>query len=289
MADHLKTSESVRTGLRRIGGAALDAMRADLEADSGGPHVHEVRKRSKLLRAVLRLARGSLPNVVRSRENQRLRRVAQSLGVARDAEVRLETFRHLIARTRHRQSHAFQKLESQLRKDISRSRRAFSPELLARADASLTRARKAWAELPLHRHGWQLLEPGLRASYRHARRCWRAAAKAPSDAALHEWRRRVKNLWYQAGILRDLCPQKLEPVVEGLDKLGQTLGLDHDLAVLRTYSIDHMHDATALDALIARRRCRLQHTAFQLAVDLFDAKPGAFTRRFERWWHHWRS
>ena len=78
--------------------------------------------------------------------------------------------------------------------------------------------------------GFEAIGPGLARSYRRGRR---SCARAIDDRrAVHEWRKSVKNLWYQTRLLEAAAPSTLAPAIEALDKLGEALGDDHDLAVL---------------------------------------------------------
>ena len=49
---------------------------------------------------------------------------------------------------------------------------------------------------------------------------------------MHEWRKSVKTLWYQMRLVEPAAPSAIAPVIATLDRLGEALGDDHDLAVL---------------------------------------------------------
>ena len=85
--------------------------------------------------------------------------------------------------------------------------------------------------------GTQWFERGLRRTYRSGRRAFREARAAPNVAAIHEWRKRVKDLWYEVQII---APHSVRVVV--LHDLSRLLG-------------DH-HDVFALNALVAENRRR---------------------------------
>src|SRR5436190_11823631 len=95
MPFRFKRRESIRDGVHRIAAELLDDIIADLEAKP--PEIHEARKRFKMLRALLRMIRTGVSREFRRSENAQFRRLGQSLGAARDAQVRLETFERLLA------------------------------------------------------------------------------------------------------------------------------------------------------------------------------------------------
>ena len=53
--------------------------------------------------------------------------------------------------------------------------------------------------------------------------------------SLHEWRKRVKHLWYHHTLLRSLWPPVMEVTGDEAHALSDHLGDDHDLAVLAAW------------------------------------------------------
>jgi len=58
-------------------------------------------------------------------------------------------------------------------------------------------------------------------------------ARRSGSPAFHEWRKRVKDLWYQAQIVQKLNETVLCEIAESAKNLGQQLGDLHDLAFFR--------------------------------------------------------
>ena len=90
-AFRLRAGESLRTAVRRIACAEIDAVIAALEGPIRDDTVHEVRKATKRLRALLRLVRDHLGPRRYARENRTFRDSARALSPARDAEVLVAT------------------------------------------------------------------------------------------------------------------------------------------------------------------------------------------------------
>ena len=53
---------------------------------------------------------------------------------------------------------------------------------------------------------WEIIEPGIRRTYRNGRKGLERAETDPSDETLHEWRKRVKDMWYSLRLLQKMWP-----------------------------------------------------------------------------------
>lgn len=195
--------------------------------------VHEARKALKRLRALMRLLDGELGGGARARENAVLRDAARSLSGARDAAVMLSTLDALM--TRHPRTlgrrRAVLDLRRRLRAEHARVERDTLAGPGARAEVlgelhALRWRVGAWSLSD--RDGIELIEADLARLYRQGRTRYRRVARGKGDRmiAMHEWRKRVKDLRYAAEMLgqRQLAGRA--------DGLGELLGEEHDLAVL---------------------------------------------------------
>ena len=88
-----------------------------------------------------------------------------------------------------------------------------------------------------------------RRTYAEGRKAFARADAEPSADNLHEWRKRVKDLWYQQQLLEDSWPGVMKAQAKEAKKLSKLLGDDHDLTVLA----EHVDDPE-LHALIDTRR-----------------------------------
>jgi len=137
------------------------------------------------------------------------------------------------------------------------------------------------------RPGIEILEPGLEHIYRQGRRRQRRAGRASAGGgngdrarALHEWRKRVKDLRYAAEIL-----DRRGKLAQRADDLGETLGEEHDLTVLaaliRRQRLGRKSRRTILK-LIARRRAELRKRALRDGARLYGRRPKKLVRRVRR-------
>jgi hypothetical protein len=184
--------------------------------------------------------------------------------------------------------------------DRVRSVQAAAAEQAARdihnGDARIEHARELLGDARKRIRRWQLpdgfeaIGPGLERGYRRGRRALRDAVERPTDEHVHEWRKSVKNLWYQTRLLEPAAPSVLSPLIETLDHLAEALGDDHDLAVLveRLAGDPHRYGG-ALHAIKAIEIARaeqavLRRPAFRLGATIYAEKPAAFVARIETYW-----
>jgi CHAD domain-containing protein len=297
-AYRLHPGEPTPEGLRRIARGQLHRAQAELE---GAPKrkvaaaVHDTRKSLKRLRAAVRLGRDALGEATYKRENRAFRDTGRRLAGVRDASVLIETLDDLEqAAGLELPSGATAGLREQLgaeRKEALQSLKAEDAGIDAVVD-ELGQARTRTATWTFETDGFAALEPGLRRMYRRGRKAMNAAADEPSTEHLHEWRKRVKDLWHAEQILRTASPKKMKKLAKRTHELSDLLGGDHDLAELRTYVVSHRtcfeDRATqmALVAVIDRRRKDLQRSALSLGAKLYRRSPkrfvGSIERRFDR-------
>jgi CHAD domain-containing protein len=298
MAYRFKRRERVDVGIRRIAaGRAEDALAELAGARSGdglAEAVHAARKDMKKLRAVLRLVRKPLGEEFFRTENHRYRDAARLLSQSRDAEVKLETLGALRER-----------LGDELPDDPARDWCAAleaereeiagaggeAAERIERAVAAIGAGRDEIREWPLRGDSWKLIAPGLRRSYRQGRRGMRLTRRDPSTDNVHQWRKRVKDLWYQLRLVHRAWPQLLGETADRAHELADLLGDHHDLALLAEdlAGRDDLGQRDQLAALIERRQVELLESALDLGARLFAEKPKAFGARVEGYWRAWRS
>jgi CHAD domain-containing protein len=233
-----EVDESVREAITRCAQEQLDGAVRELSEeidDDPVEAVHSARKAVKKERAMLRLARGTLAAKQRRRDNAALRDAARELAGARDAEVMLETLDELAERFAGQLPEStFKAVREPLERirKAERSRVLDSP-LTAEAIEELEAIRERIDDWELKRSGWRALDSGLERSYRRGRQGLRCVRDEPSFENLHEWRKRVKDLWYELRLLTPACGPSVNGQAEEADRLADLLGDDHDLGVLR--------------------------------------------------------
>ncbi|MFC3607888.1 CHAD domain-containing protein [Stutzerimonas tarimensis] len=275
--------------VRRV---AQDRLERAIEAiGKGTPKgVHDARKRLKEVRALLRLVRKPLGKRAFAACNGRFRDTARELSTLRDATAIVECWEALAEREPARfASLPFKRIEGRLLARVEaepaepRDHQALIEGLRGAADAV--------GDWPLRSEGFSLFRAGLLRTYQDGRRAMKAAQQNPSDELLHDWRKRVKDHWYQTRLLREAWPRLFKARQKSLETLADCLGDDHDLAMLQLLMKEQAELFGAqvtfdeLAAVVAQRRAELQSRAWREGHLLYAEKPDALV---SLWGNYWR-
>jgi CHAD domain-containing protein len=299
-AYRLLDGEPLPEGLRRVARGRLDHALEELrgQTDSGpAKSVHEARKDLKKLRSLLRLVRREIGDDVYRRENVCFRDAGRRLSGYRDADVVVAALDRLAETPGPDLPPA---AVGGLRQALAAERSALQADERGRALAvkeateALSEARRRVAEWPLERQCWKVPAPGLERAYRRGRRGFRRSEEERSVGNLHEWRKRVKDLWYHLTLLQGAWPGALGALADEAHALSERLGDDHDLALVSDAARHHVSalggapELRALETAVARRRSELQAEAFVIARRLYAESPGRFEHRMAGYWDAWR-
>jgi CHAD domain-containing protein len=278
MAYRLEPTESIAEAAPRLAVERVDHALAGLrEADEAhrDDAIHAARKRLKETRAVLRLIRGGLQKRTYHDDNAALRDTGRLLSTARDAWVRIETLNTLAGPDRYGD------LRRQLLEEYEASREDPVPDGALSALEDAGRRVSAWE--PSHER--RLLSSGLEKMYREGKGALRAARAHPDTEHFHDWRKRVKDLWYQVRLVEPAWPGPLGALAEEAHRLADLLGDDHDVGMFAA----HVRPSGALAELVEARRATLQRAALRLGRVLYAEKPKAFARRIATARAVWRT
>lgn len=292
----LDQSAPVTREVRRVTLERLDeaiSMLSDLDdsdAEEIEHAIHGVRKRCKEVRAVARLVRSALGDDF-DRFNGDVRGAADALAPIRDAHALLGTFDDLRAAgtiAHDAELETVRAAQAAVAEDATRGVIGSDPRI-AHTRALLVSSRKQVKHWKIP-DGFDTLGVGIEDTYRRGRRALRRARDRPTDDRMHEWRKSVKQLWYQVRLIERAAPSVLEALVTALDDLAEALGDDHDLAVLvERLAADPKafggKQATKLARRLARsQQADLRRRAFRLGATVYAETPGAFTRRMGAYW-----
>lgn len=300
MGYRLEQNETLPDGIKRIAKEQIDQALEQLRQTPEGQNeaVHDARKCFKKIRAVLRLVRAEIGQDVYRAENTCFRDAGRRLSDVRDSYVMVETVDDL--------SHRF---SDQLAKDVFAGVRQkfleqhqeFVKRILDEDKATekvvavIEAARQRVDTWPVDTDDFTSISGGLRRVYKRGRNRLADAYAKPVPENFHEWRKRVKYLWYHTRILAPVWPNTLEKLAGELHNLSDYLGDDHDLAelrlaiVTRSQSFGNERDLELLVALIDRRRAELEAAARPLGERIYVEKPNDFVGRLAAYWSIWRE
>ena len=286
MAFRLDLTEALGDEARRAVAEQLEEAIAGVE-EGAGDAVHSARKGVKKARAVLRLVRPALPRNLYRGEQRALRDAGRLLAGTRDAEVMRATAKALA-------EHGAGRLPAAGFEGLHAALAELEPAGLADGDDAVDdpvgTAIEELGDVLARVPGWPLdgcglgdLRAGAARIYSDGVVAWEAARGTDDVELLHDWRKRVKDLWYQHRLLRDAWPVVLTAFSDAADALGELLGDEHDLAVLAErldgLELPPAADVEVLAELIGERRAQLRAEAFALGERLNAERPAAYERR----------
>ena len=293
--------ESVRRVAQGRVDSAVKSLRQGATRDRATA-VHTARKDMKKMRSVLRLVRDELGKDTYREENRRYRDAARLLSAARDSEVLAGTLGSVLEEYPEN-GPSVEGLVS----DLARRRAMASAEgessiedTLGEAADRIDAGGRKIADWPLGSSGWQLFEPGLKRCYAAGRKDLSRVEKQlrkdrrPESEVMHDFRKRVKDLWYATRLLREAWPAGLEGPEEESSRLADLLGDYNDLSVLLDEiearqdaegdAVDEREDLSVLVETIEARQDGLLDECLPIARRLYAEDPVAFTARLGAYW-----
>lgn len=320
MAYRIKQPTSIPKQVRCIAIEQIDLCVEEIEDEALDRHeaVHQVRKRFKKIRGLLRLVRPGLGKTYR-RANEWFRDAGRDFSRVRDAESILEALQKLESRYHQQVDETF---FPTIREELVRRRQRIADEWLdleerlAELACRLTVQREKVRRWKLDADPVETVLQGLVQIYRRGRGALAeieqmvssadycridigdqlgADASAKQDEQWHEWRKACKYHWYHLRLLRPIWPMMMRGAIESASTLSDLLGDDHDLAVMSRLSegepdlFGSAESVAVLKGIIRQDRARLQLEALLIGRRLFANRPGELQHCMNVWWSVWRE
>jgi CHAD domain-containing protein len=277
----LGTDEGAADGLRRVLMEQVDlATYHASHVPESDQHVHEVRKATKRVRAVLRMVRDEIDTDMYRDVNTAVRDISRLLSRARSAVAMVDIFEGLINSDPSLTS-AGAEMHDGLNRERRRMRLGAGESLVEELVRRLAgvRARLGEAEMS---GGEGISTRWVRRTYGRGRNGMTRAFADRSPESFHIWRKQVKYLRHQMELLVDIGSDDVAQFIKDLESLGEDLGRGNDLADLEHWiatfespmnvpgGSDAFHDA------ILRTRIHLEMTLLEPADRLFQRRPSLF-------------
>jgi CHAD domain-containing protein len=268
-----------------------------LEEQPKGAHeaVHDARKRFKRLRALYRLVQPQ-DKAFRTRENARIRDMAQTLSAVRDATALVETVGYLTNQAVSPEERAALVFASKALAERRDHIAADEHDLPAKMKAAAATCREAIAALD-----GLVLGAGRRKTARMLATVWKdqrrralvALEECHENAhaeAFHELRKAGQTYWMHLSLLGGIWPSAMRAKQEEAKRLVDLLGHEHDLSVLTELVNespalfgDSETLARILGAIIIRQQS-LRKEALPLAEQVFGDDAKVEARIIEHLW-----
>lgn len=285
---------SVTNALRRIADEQIGKALASIENAERAEAVHDVRKRCKKLRGLIRLVRPAFGDY--ADENAAFRETAHMISGARDAKVMQDTYDLLVA-----------KYDGQVdRSALGPIRRRFTMDRKARVEdggvddrldearTRLVEARERARSWTLDADDWEAVSGGLAKTYGRAVKAATKARAHPDGEVLHELRKRVKYHWYHSRLLENLWPEMMSARQHAAKALSDILGDHHDLDVFaQTLADDPDAFGSSTDVEVAiglarARQERLEQQAWPILGRMLAQEPKMLDRHMQALWTAWQ-
>ncbi len=301
-----KNPAELASETQRIATEQIDRAMQELDDSSldGPVTVHQVRKRCKKMRGLLRLVRSGIGSHYK-KENNRFRNAARPLSGARDASVMIDTYDSLMeAFTDEIDRPSFAPLRGKLtlRMNATQEKEDSAEETQDSVEKALADFKHRMNEACELVPKWASritdisdLLAGMENTYRRGRDAMKTAYSKPSGKHFHEWRKHVKYHSHHCRLLRALWPPVMKARAQEAGRLADILGDAHDLEVFRELlqedpglcvTPERQH---AILELADRRSESLHEEARLLGLRLFATKPKHLIKSLERYATAWSS
>lgn len=269
-----------------------------------GTAVHEARKSTKRIRAVLRLIRFEVGPQVFGYEDRWMRDTARLIGPVRDGYAIVDSFDvldriygHLLVEG----ALAEVREHLALRRDRLERRVMEDPTLVTTVVENFEKAHGRYSNWPTDpssrsiygagvRDEFAAIGPGFSHTYEAGRTQMVAAYRGASPEKFHQWRKNVKYLRHQMELMTPLWPEVVVGMAITFERIGEMLGQDHDLAVMLQTLDDNQNicpdpvQRSLIRALANQRRADLQTAARILGRRVFAEEPQSITGRLDVYW-----
>lgn len=246
-------------------------------------HVHEVRKATKRVRAVLRMVRDDIDSQDYARLNGEVRDLARDLSELRSAVVQVHMLESVISDD----------------DELAAESREIHESLVATADRRRENLEKSTvtsfsfrldsicSDIEDIRIVGENGRPfgGVQATYRRGRRSMVRAYADPTVETFHLWRKQVKYLRHQMEILQAGAQPSVAALVSDLEEIGEGLGMDHDLADLQRATdqadprVLSRRGRHRLNDVIGAKRAEVQNGLGSVASRTYGDKPRDFANK----------
>lgn len=254
---------------------------------------HQMRKNMKKVRGAVRLVRDAVGEDDYKEYNVAARDTARMGENLRESHVMLETLEKLKKRFNWKINHGFyQKVYRKIESDYLKTKKELleKEDLIHKLNDRLKDLKADFEDISYRENDFEAFEGGLKRVYKRGRKALKIAKKKPTFENHHEWRKRVKYLWYQIRILKDIWSKELNGYAKELHNLSDLLGDDHDLYDLQKKlnaeydTVEHKAELENLNALIKEFSNEKRKDAYVLGEKIYAEKPKAFVKRMEKYW-----
>ena len=295
IAYYIKEDEPIGFAIKRI---ALEQTEQALTPEEDiHETIHDVRKRCKKLRALLRLVSDDLGKNFYKEQNVFYRDNARKLSDLRDIHVNIRTIEDM--KNKHQETLPCDSLDQILERLRDEEHKLVKKKIVEEAilnevvDA-LEKSKKEIFDWPVsEKNNFDMIGPNIKRVYKRGYKAFSIAYEEQASRQFHEFRKRAKYLWYHTRLLKELWPGLFKKRAKEIHQLTGMLGNDHDLMVIKEVVNDlggkDGHLINTLNKLIERESQSLRLDAKNLSQLIYAEKPKRYTQRIGAYWKGWQN
>ena len=284
----LEKERSLKKNINTIALEEIEGCLYSLENLDIHEAVHDIRKRLKKLRALARLFRDEMGEENYKEINIFFRDLGRELSDLRDLTAHMETLEILKERYG---KFLYVKFFKNIVAELEVERAKMTEELKAQDFFSnylpekLNHAKDNFTNWPLNTNEIEIIVPSIQRVYARGKKALKRSYKNQNKENFHEWRKRVKYLWYQTLLLQETWPQLFETMEAEIHQLADFLGDDHDLMVLKQkihqpdFSVKDEAHKDLLEAIVDKYSETLRAQAKTKGELIYAEKPDDFSKR----------
>jgi len=255
--------------------------------------IHELRKSFKIIRSVLRLLRDSIGYSVYYRENKFFRNLARKLSNARDNEVLLQravvTQQHMPTGLNNNAIEELIMIMTQ-RRDNSLENLITGENTFRTIAKELVKSKSKIKKLEINNEGFNVIQKGIKRIYKQSLQYLHAIEKDSDDhESLHNFRKRVKYLWFQMLILKPVYSTMIKAYGKTLEKISEELGLHRDYILFMEKMAQNNYfnleepQILFIKEFIDNEQNKIYKKAIEPAKKFFIEKPSDFVEKLKKY------
>ncbi|MFP4471571.1 MAG: CHAD domain-containing protein, partial [Bacteroidales bacterium] len=296
-AYYFKKGEPAGSAVKRIASEQINKALASIRQEDAHEAVHDVRKRLKKVRALLRLVRYDTGKEFYKKSNVYYRDLGRMLSPLRDARTQVETLGQL---RRDYASETTEQWEIHVPSWIAEKEKIVirqkleNENVLEQVRNELEQSIKSIDNWPVsEKTDFGVIYPGLNRVYKRGYKGFAKAYDTAGDKNFHEFRKRVKYLWYHINLLKLSWGPVLKRWARETHQLADDLGDDHDLTVLKATLAElpsiGSNPEHPVNRIIRSESDKFRTSAGILAGRIYHEKPKRFTKRMAKYWDMWQE
>jgi CHAD domain-containing protein len=258
------------------------------------PHesIHDTRKSSKRIRAVLRLIKPDISAEIYNKEKKLLRELSGKFATARNIHVFAEEFDSIMkagilelpATTENEIRSFFKEREEEALKLL------LDLDMFKVVGKKNEEARDRLAAVDFSSLGPHTIYKGVSKVFAWGQKQMIHSQQFPTDDNLHEMRKRMKALMYLVKLVKDVSPVFFNGYYRGLKSASLALGEDHNMAEMLNYidtiSVEILPEVERekIHKYITSQRQQIQVEVWPLIAKLYTGQADEFSKRIKAYW-----